>query len=189
MRAKEPTAGLMTSMVLLLLLLVSPSFAAAERPQDAEEPPTIYLEIDPITHGMGQGTHANELPIDAMAHELTQPFDPGTGWATGVRLHSPLHVAKPVDPISPLLPLMVSTGQTLHRVTLRFYLADATGSEIHYYTILLEQARAVNYGFEGVGAKKNASEAVSFVYEIITWTDELSGVSRTDHWRSPGGMP
>jgi len=181
MKTKHQVA-MLTVMSFLLGFLLFPSLTFGDKPLYTGAPIGVYMEIDEITTGIGEfPPHENEVLIEAVAHGISQPYDPNTGGGNAQLLHKALHINKSLDQISPLFSFWLSTGHTLEQVTLRFYLLNAY-PEIHFYTILLEDAIVRSYDIEKDGQHKGASETVSFVYRRITWTDEESGHTHTESW-------
>lgn len=132
--------------------------------------------------------------VFAVEHHLFQPFDSGSGQASGVRVHTPLKVVKVIDKSTPGFHKALVTGQNLSSVTLRWYRTDqANRIEEEYYTITLTNARVVSIktfmptSFLPENESYRHMEEVSFVYEEIEWNWLPDSTVETDRWRSPGG--
>jgi len=133
------------------------------------------------------------IDIFEIEHHVHQPFDPTTGSATGVRVHSPLRVVAAMDKASPGLHKALCTGQNLSAVTLEYFRIDpASRSEVKYYTITLTNARVVDASpympMSFVPANESYRHMVqySFVYEQIEWNWMPDSVVEMDKWRAPG---
>lgn len=123
-----------------------------------------------------------------VAHRITVPYDPPSGQATGVRVHSPFSIVKNMDKSSPGLHKACSTGQVLNEVIIDFF--DTSFSPTQpYYTITLNQARIVDIGpntnFVTPDSYKHMEE-VSFVYNEIVWHWTPDAAIEQDTWSIPG---
>jgi len=139
---------------------------------------------------------AREDTIDVfeIEHHIHQPVDPTTGYATGVRVHSPVRVVASLDKSTPGLHKALCTGQNLSEVILDFYRIDpATRAEAKYYTITLRKARVVDaspympMSFLPQNESYRHMVQFSFVYEEIEWNWLPDSVVEQDKWRAPGG--
>lgn len=122
-------------------------------------------------------------------HSLTQPFDPATGFSTGLRQHSPLKVVKTIDRASPGLHRALANGESIETVRVDFYRIDpATRSETNYYTITLTGARVVGVqsfmptSFLPENEPYRHMEEISFVYQRIEWAWLPDDIVETDTW-------
>lgn len=125
----------------------------------------------------------NPIAVVAVDHEVSAPYDAGTGMLTGARVHQPLTITKPVDASSPLLYQGLVNGQVFPVATLRFF---ASGTTVNDYTIHLEQVRVVAIRSEmlNVTYQENAPlaprEKVAMIFQIIRWTWEPGAVEFED---------
>jgi hypothetical protein len=83
------------------------------------------------------------------------------------------------------------TGEHLKNVRIKFYKIDKTGTEMHYYSIDLQDAIIVDIktwspiSFLPESAPYSFMEEVSFVYRKIVWTYEEGGIESEDSWKAP----
>ena len=126
-------------------------------------------------------------------HHVHAPIDITTGQPAGVRVHSPLKIAKLIDKASPGFLKALCTAQNLKEVTLDFYRIDPeTREEAKYYTITMKKARIVDIrpfmpmSFVPANESFRHMEEVSFVYEEIEWKWIPDSVVENDQWRKPG---
>jgi len=128
--------------------------------------------------------------VQALKHEVILPRDPQSGQPSGQRVHQPLVITKIMDKASPLLSNSLSTGENLTEVELKFYRTSMTGTEEHYFTIKLTDARIVDMRTYFPNAQDPATahfthlEDVEFSYRMIEWTHEVAGTSASDDWRA-----
>ena len=132
----------------------------------------------------------NSSDIFAIEHKIFQPFDPDTGEATGVRVHTPLTVVKVIDKATPGFHKALVTGENLSEVTLRWYRIDPDfREEVEYYRITLRNARIVTIetfmpmSFLPENESFRHMEKVSFVYEEIEWNWLPDSIVEQDSWR------
>lgn len=128
--------------------------------------------------------------IFAIEHKIFQPFDPSTGQASGVRVHTPLTVVKVIDKATPGFHKALVTGENLPTVILRWYRNDPlSAEEVEYYTITLKNARVVSMepfmpmSFLPENESFRHMEKVIFVYEEIEWHWIPDSIIESDRWR------
>jgi len=168
-------------------------------------PTPAYLSIEGVTQGpITQGAftedsvgniyqegHEDEVLVQAFEHTVTVPTDVQSGQPSGPRLHKPLVITKVFDKSSPLLYVALSTGERLTKCTLKWYRTSVTGTQEHYFTIMLEDAIITNIKAHMPNCQDPSQshfthlEDVSFTYRKITWTHEKGGTSGADDWRAP----
>ena len=154
-----------------VLLIDGASQGAISDAGSATDPPT------------GGGNPA--IQVIGFGHNLTIPIDPGTGQPGGKRAHAPLTVIKYSDGATPLLYQALVTNEMLNLVILKFFQLQGGGGGTlqHYFTIQLDNANLVDIRSSlGSGAAPSIIESLSFVYQRITWTNELTGAATTDSW-------
>ena len=112
-------------------------------------------------------------------HDDSLAFDAQSGTADR-KVHNPLKIVKYIDRATPLLFSALVTGQQIHQNQIDFHRTDASGDEIVYYTIELENTLIVQ-----IESSSPNFEKVSFVYEKIKWTYEDGGghIEGDDDWR------
>ncbi len=95
---------------------------------------------------------------------------------------------KEFDSSSPYLYKAVATGQTLKSAEIRFYHINDAGQEVCYFIILMENVKitGVNPGVPNTklagNLQLNHMEAVSMMYDKITWKYVDGNVQYTDAW-------
>jgi type VI secretion system secreted protein Hcp len=142
----------------------------------------------PIEGSVTQAGREGSIEVNAVLHNLIVPQDATAGLPTGRHQHEPLTVLIPIDKATPLLYAALVTGEALIEVVIRFWRPAATGQQEQFFTIELVNARIVGVRLEQLDTENpnNASVAqrgyISFAYERIRWTYELSGVSYEDAW-------
>ena len=153
---------------------------------------TIYLfmEIEGETQGIIEGPvtkagHEGEIEVLSYSHSMWIPTDAYSGAASGGRRYQSFTIVKELDKSSPKLAMACVNGENLLSVKMMFYQPSLTGQEVHYYTILLEDALIVSIRAymppDPLGAPIPMEE-VSFNYGSITWTEIVSGVEFQDNW-------
>lgn len=128
--------------------------------------------------------------IQAFDHDINIPLDTATGLGVGRRQHGPVTLTKRIDKASPLLYAALVRNEGL-TVTVKWfrYTQGGGGGQVHYYTILLEDARLVGMKefFPPVMDQRMESwshqETLKIRYRRITWTWEDGGVTATDDWQ------
>ena len=168
-------------------------------------PTPAYCTIEgstqgPITQGaftedsvgnIYQDAHADEFMVQAFEHNVTVPTDIQSGQPTGQRVHKPVVLTKIFDKCSPMLYTALCTGEKLPTVEIHWYRTSTTGTQEHYFTILLEDAiitniNAIMYNCQDpANASFTHLEKVSFSYRAISWTHVVGGTEGHDDWRAP----
>ena len=114
----------------------------------------------------------NSIYVIGYGHDFSVPYDSASGLPTGRRQHKPFTIVKPIDKATPLLMKALAQNENVSGA-LRFYRRSpiGDGTTEQYYTVSFTNGRIVRVeqGMPGY-------EAVSFVYEKITWTYESGGV-------------
>jgi len=151
--------------------------------------PGPWASINMQLTGENQGTiegsceqQGREGTIEVLGyeHDISIPLDSLSGLPTGRRVHAPLTIVKTTDKSSPKLYQALSTNEHLTEVMIRFYLIDKMGTEVHTYTIRLEDGLIVD-----IRTSYPRLESVSFTYRKIRWTWEPDGIESEDNWESP----
>lgn len=121
----------------------------------------------------------NTIECSGYSYELSTPREESSGQLTGRRQHSTVTIAKPVDKTTPLLYKALCNNEVITKAEFRFYRPNVSGSgsEEHYYTVLLENCYISRITSIGRGMQK-----VSFVFQDITWTYEIGGATHKDSW-------
>ncbi|HEX3379444.1 MAG TPA: type VI secretion system tube protein TssD [Paraburkholderia sp.] len=134
-----------------------------------------------------QGREAS-IEVIGFGHGLNLPVDNKTGQIAGPRTHSPMSLEKEFDASSPYLYKAASTGQTLQSAVLKWYRINDAGQEEEYFIMLMEGVKVVgvnpgmaNTKLAGL-SQLNHVEAVSLMYDRITWHYTDGNIKFTDSW-------
>lgn len=136
------------------------------------------------------GGRVGSIEVMEFHHDLRIPTDPHTGHLTGVRMHSPVRLIKAYDKSSPYLYKACCEGQTFKEVRIDWYEIDDTGTEVVYFTHLLENVKVSSVRAYMPNTKEPDKERythleeVAFVYSKITWTYTDGSLEYTDAWIS-----
>ena len=102
----------------------------------------------------------------------------------GDRIHNPLTLTKFIDMATPKLYQALANRERFVNFELRFYAISEEGGEIHLFTIELEDAVIILIQMGSASGEASGDvEAVSFIYDGITWTWEPEGISFSDTTR------
>lgn len=127
-----------------------------------------------------------QIPVLFLTEEITVPYDPGTGQATGKRANSPLIIVKPLDSSSIQFFSAAATNKALRSVSCTFYRDNGESATKAYFKIVLTNARIVEYKDAGDGVNGDTHgderERIAFTYQKIELTDLDSGTTAADDW-------
>jgi type VI secretion system secreted protein Hcp len=142
---------------------------------------TMYMTVAGQSQGKINGSctaagHEGQIVVDAIYHKVDSP-------PAVARVHHPLRILKDIDKSSPQLFQAATNNENLVDIFIYFYRTSGIGTQEHYYTIHLEDARIVNIEQYALTAD-GYSESVSFTYLKITWIYEIDGIVTTDDWNS-----
>ncbi len=137
-----------------------------------------------------QESRANSCTVFSVTHEVSLPTE-GTmgGLSTGRRKHMPVVVTKEIDCTSPAFLQAMAHNEQIEELELKFYRNTDTGDEEHYYTIRIMGVRVggvkvnVPMTLDPLNSVYRHMEEISFMYESIEWTYELTGYMTADDWR------
>ncbi|MBI4311926.1 MAG: type VI secretion system tube protein Hcp, partial [Chloroflexi bacterium] len=147
------------------------------------------------------------IEVLSFSYDVKSPRDQASGMATGRRQYQPIIFLKRIDKASPLLAKAYINGTPL-TVTLDLYRDNDAGAEERYYKIELENVLISGisvFGFNpevltsagearrtfviphvleksGAGLGSIQQEEVSFTFQKITWTNEITKTTATDTW-------
>lgn len=136
-----------------------------------------------------QEGHEDEVMVQAFSHEVAIPCDTQSGQPTGLRVHKPMVITKVFDKSSPILLDALCRGEEITSVDIKWYRTSANGTQEHYYTIQLEDAKIVHIKDYMHNCQDPATvhfthlQDVHFTYRKITWTHIAGGTSGSDDWR------
>ncbi len=141
-------------------------------------PTPVYMSINDtgVAGSVEIAGREGTVEILECIHDLHIPTDVHSGKLTGVRMHSPFTVRAAFDAATPYLYKACTEGETYDTVKFSFYEIDALGSEVEYYTILLERVKVASVKVDVPNVKDIRKEPYphmleySFVYGKVTWT-------------------
>lgn len=154
-------------------------------------PPYLWLKDDggaDIKGSVDLKDREGSIELIGFSHGVNLPVDSANGKVTGTRSHSPIMFEKEFDSSSPYLYRAVTTGQTLKSAEIRFYNINDAGQEVCYFMISMEGVKitGVNPGVSNVklagNSQLNHMEAVSMMYDKITWRYVDGNVQYADAW-------
>jgi len=154
-------------------------------------PPYLWLKDDggaDIKGSVDLKDREGSIELIGFSHGVNLPVDSANGKVTGTRSHSPIMFEKEFDSSSPYLYRAVTTGQTLKSAEIRFYNINDAGQEVCYFMISMEGVKitGVNPGVPNVklagNSQLNHMEAVSMMYDKITWRYVDGNVQYADAW-------
>ncbi len=122
-----------------------------------------------------------------MNHEIAVDNE-GKGRRAKHEEHHPITLVKPMDKASPLLLDTLTKNGVIPKIELKFYRPAASGEEVHYYTITLEEAQIAKIATEQLNNKypenmaHETRETVSFTYDKITWEEVTAGTMAFASW-------
>ena len=155
---------------------------------DAGAALSAYFKADTITgDSPRQGLQAY-TEVNGYNHEVSSPFDPATGLATGKRQHRPFKIVKEVSRSSIDFRNTWVRGQTLKNAELRLYRQAQTGQEVNYHTYRFIGIRIVSIRDWMPNNRDSAvlnlphMQEISFTYDTIEWEYVDGGVAATDTW-------
>lgn len=154
-----------------------------------------YMRITSSRLGLIQGSvtqagREGSILVHQANHDITVSVDAATGLPTGKRQHKPFTVTKPVDRSSPVLFSVLTAGEVLPTVEIKFWRPSPGGVEQQYYTIKLTNARIVGVKTiqpdtrDPTKTQYTEYEEISFVYQKIEWTWTDGSITHEDSWDS-----
>ncbi len=153
-------------------------------------PTPVYMSInDNAVQGSVEiGGREGTVEVLEVEHDLHIPTDIHSGALTGVRQHGAFKVRAAFDAATPYLYKAICEGETYDTVKFSFYQIDATGTEVEYFTILLERVKVADINVDVPNVKTAQFEKLphmleyNFVYSRITWTFTDGTLEHTDDW-------
>jgi len=128
------------------------------------------------------------IEVLAANHEVVKTED--ISQITDKRQHKPFVIIKMLDKSSPLLYKSLVENEQIGRWELQLWQPDprGRGTEVNYYTVILEKAKIAGIEFEMPDKRYNEDNAwrnrvyekVSFIYERIGWTWEDGEITAND---------
>ena len=155
-----------------------------------------YLKLEgetqgPIDGSVTQADREDSIMVIAFDHSIKSPRDAASGLPTGKRQHGPLTIVKEIDKSSPLLMQALSNNEGITTFRLDFWQPSATGQEVQYYTIELENASIAQIKVQMLNNRNPENmqyrefEEISFCYQKIIWTFQDVGITAEDDWETP----
>lgn len=153
-------------------------------------PTPIYMSINDtgVAGSVEIAGREGTVEVIEMNHRVHIPTDVHTGASTGVRVHSAMIVRKAFDASSPYLYKAVTEGEQYDTVKFSFFEIDATGTEVEYFTILIERVRVSSVKVVVPNVKDLQAEhyphmeEIEFVYGAMTKTFTDGTLEHTDDW-------
>jgi len=184
---KKFPVGLLIGIILSILLLAVIVYAAKVPKFSTSGIPLI---VDIL--GLEGSGREDTILVEAFSHEISVPFDPGSGLPTGSRVHNALVVTKSFDKATPGFHKALTSGKSLDEVTIKFFRTeDKDEDKEHYFTIKLEDAIVVGIKsympniLDSNNENFGHMEDVTFTYRKIKWTWEPDGIEAEDEWVPP----
>ena len=156
---------------------------------------TITLTAEGTKQGKfkGESTKSkfpDRIDIYGYVQEVTSPRDVATGMASGKRNHQPIILLKQSGASSPQFFQALTNNEILKKVVIDFYKNDATGAEINYYSVTLENVIVSGYKqFVGPLENEKFNPANNILYDEtklsfqkITIEDRVGKTMATDDW-------
>lgn len=180
----------------VLLIIFFVTFLATAFPATSQAAMTSYLKITGVDQGEIKGDCTMEgredtIFVYSFGHNIHYDRDPNTGLPTAEKKHTPIKIVKHFDKSSPQLYQALVNGETLEW-ELDFYRINVQGSEELYFKIILTGAKIVSITankpvtFLEENRPYKDMETISFVYDAITWAQQIDGTSSSDNWNSSG---
>ena len=126
--------------------------------------------------------------VNAYNHEVSSPFDPATGLASGKRQHRPFKIVKEVSRSSIRLQDAWTKGLTLKSAELKLYRPSSLGAEVNYYTYRFIGIRIVsirdwmaNNNDSAVASLPHMQE-ITFTYDTMERVFVETGEIAADTW-------
>jgi type VI secretion system secreted protein Hcp len=154
-------------------------------------PAYMWLKDDggaDIRGGSNVQEREGSIEIIGFSHGLHLPVDAAAGKITGTRIHSPMSIEKEFDSASPYLYQAVAKGQTLQSAEIMWYRINDDGREKPYFLMQLKGVKvaSINPGMANTKlnnlSQLNHTEAVSLMYDSITWHYLDGNIRFTDAW-------
>jgi len=107
--------------------------------------------------------------------------DTSSGGTTGRHIYRPFTFLKRIDKATPFIFKALARSERVDSLEARFYRPESSsGTEEHFMTILLEDARIVGIVQTSESGVNDVLELVSVVFGRITMTYEIGGETHTD---------
>lgn len=158
---------------------------------DAGAALNAYFRADTIPGDSMRKGLENFTEVNGYNHEVSSPFDPATGLATGKRQHRPFKIVKEVSRSSIALRDAWIKGLTIKNAELRLYRPSQIGAEVNYFTYRFVGIRIVSIR-DWMANNNDAAvvnlphmQEITFTYDTIEWVYMETGEAATDTWSKP----
>lgn len=154
-------------------------------------PLPCYATFDGIEGSVSQTGREGQVQILSFDHLVEIPVDVKDASATGTRRHGSIKLTANIDKATTGMMECVCTSKEIPSVTVAFYGINATGHEVNYYNVTLENARVTgaNMWFPNVDDAPTKSYKHMMTYELryekITWTFVDGNLEFSDAWKEP----
>ncbi|MBC7875487.1 MAG: type VI secretion system tube protein Hcp [Ferruginibacter sp.] len=158
---------------------------------------TITLSAEGTKQGKFKGEStkskfSDRSEIAGYVQEVSSPRDAASGMATGKRTHQPVLVLKQSGAASPQFFQALTSNEVLKKVVIDFYKPDASGAEMNYYTVTLENVSVSGYK-QFIGPLENEKfnpantilyDEIKLTFQKITIEDKAGKTMAMDDWNA-----
>lgn len=156
---------------------------------------TITISVEGTKQGKFKGESskskfADRSEITGFIQEVTSPRDAASGMATGKRMYQPVILLKQSGASSPQFFQALTSNEILKKIIIDFYKADATGAEVNYYTVTLENVLLSGYK-QFIGPLDNEKfnpadnilyDEIKLTFQKITIEEKTGKTMASDDW-------
>jgi len=149
-----------------------------------------YMEIDGIPGSVNVAGREGTVEVLEFNHRVYLPTDRDDGSITGTRKHDAMIIHKAFDKSSALLFQRVCTGESIPKITLKWYEITDQGEEKPYYQHELTKCKIASVRSYMHNVKDRTKEQyvhqeeVTIRYEKISWTFLDGNLLHADEWNS-----
>lgn len=148
-----------------------------------------FLTVEPKIDGScNYKGHEKEIEVIHFNHWIARHIDPDNPSNKSERQHGMVSIVKHVDKSSPIWSKKLCSGETIDKITIKFFKQPETGSEDaqHYLTYEFENCLIASVRVDiagGTGEKFEWKEVIDFAYRQITSTVEDGNITFMDDVR------
>lgn len=149
-----------------------------------------YMEIDGIPGSVNVAGREGTVEVLEFNHRVYLPTDRDDGSITGTRKHDAMVIHKAFDKASALLFQRVCTGESIPKITIKWYEITDQGEEKPYYQHELAKCKIASVRSYMHNVKDRSKEQyvhqeeVTIRYEKISWTFLDGNLLHADEWNS-----
>lgn len=149
-----------------------------------------YMTIDGIPGSVNVAGREGAVEVLEFNHRVYLPTDRDNGSLTGTRKHDDLVIHKAFDKASALLFKKVCTGESIKKITIRWYEITDQGEEKPYYEHTLSNCKIASVRSYMHNVKDRSKEQyvhqeeVTIRYQKITWNFLDGNLQHSDEWNS-----